>query len=84
MVWSNLTKNLASFANGVKKILISFLLQETGNYILTEDGYKIVLDRIDWNNQSKNMTTFSNSGKNTTSYGNNPKNTATYSNQTRN
>ena len=55
MAWSNIAKNLATFANTVKHYLLGFLLMETGDYILLEDGGKIILEEsIPYTYQTKN------------------------------
>lgn len=60
MAWSNILKNISSYANGVKERLISYLLQEDGAYLLLEDGGKIVLEDLSFENQTKNDSTYSN------------------------
>lgn len=45
MSWSNITKNLATFANAVKHFLLEYLLKEDGGFLLLETGDKIVLDQ---------------------------------------
>lgn len=45
MTWSNITKNLTTFANQVKHAIGNFfLLKEDGFYLLLEDGGKIILE----------------------------------------
>ena len=56
MSWTNETKHSTSWATGIE-----FLLQEIGDYLLQEDGFKIVLDpsvgsksQPTWTNLTKN------------------------------
>lgn len=46
MSWTNLSKNLATFANMAKNVLYGFLLKEDGFYLLLETGDKIILEEI--------------------------------------
>lgn len=64
MSWSNLVKNLSSYANGVKERLISFLLQENGAYLLLEDGGRIILEDLSFQDKAKNQSTWINLTKN--------------------
>lgn len=57
MSFSFLTKNIATFANSVKYFLVGFLLKEDSDYILTEDGGKIILDEsTPYSFQTKNTS----------------------------
>ncbi len=56
MSWTNLTKNIAQWVRG-----ILFLATEDLDYLITEDGRKIILDQsigvkniAQWVNQNKN------------------------------
>jgi len=44
MSWSNLSKNLATFVNTAKSVLLGYLLKEDGFYLLLETGDKIILE----------------------------------------
>lgn len=57
MSFSFLTKNVTSFVQATKHFLLSFLLMETGDYILLEDGGRIILEEsIPYTYQSKNTS----------------------------
>lgn len=57
MSWSNITKNVASFTNAVKHILVNFLLKEDGFYLLQENGDRIILeDSSAYSYQTKNTS----------------------------
>lgn len=57
MAWSNVTKNLATWANATKHFIISFLLMETGDFLLLEDDGRIVLEESDtYSYQTKNTS----------------------------
>ena len=57
MSFSFLTKNVTSFVQATKHFLLSFLLMETGDYILLEDGGKIILEEsIPYTYQTKNTS----------------------------
>ena len=45
MSWSNITKNVATWANATKHFLLEFLLKEDGFYLLQENGDRIILDQ---------------------------------------
>ena len=57
MSFSYLSKNIASFTQAVKHLVLSFLLMETGDYLLLEDGGKIILEEsIPYSFQTKNTS----------------------------
>ena len=57
MSFSYLSKNVASFVQSTKHFIASFLLMETGDYILLEDGGKIILEEsIPYTYQTKNTS----------------------------
>lgn len=57
MSFSFLTKNVASFTQQTKHFLVSFLLMETADFLLLEDGGKIILDEsTPYSFQTKNTS----------------------------
>jgi len=55
MSWDNQTKSSSSFTDEEMNSGLFFLLQEIGDYLLLENGYRIITDQsIDWDNQTKN------------------------------
>jgi len=63
MPWTNLTKSVSTYVNGIKEKLISFLLQEDGAYLLMEDGGKIILEDHSFDNNDKNSSTYNHPSK---------------------
>lgn len=65
--WTNLTKNSAFTATNQAKIstawskpeTLGFLLQENGDFLLQEDGYKLVIGT-----RQSNLPTYTNQTKN--------------------
>ena len=60
MSWTNISKNVATWANSVKQLLFGYLLKEDGYYLLLETGGKIILWDNDWDNETKNIATYTN------------------------
>ena len=74
--WTAQTKNETTFDNG-----LYFLLQEIGDYLLQENGGKIVLQES-WN--FKAPTTWTGTTKNTTSWNSSTKNSTSWDGSTKN
>lgn len=57
---------MTTFTNQTKNIMgLIFLLKEDTDFILLEDGFKIILNQsMTFDNLSKNTTTFTNQSKN--------------------
>lgn len=69
VVFTNKTKPITGFLNAVKGAIVrftgnAFLLQETGFYLLLEDGFRIVLQEPTYSPGYKPVTTFTNLTKN--------------------
>jgi len=62
--FNNQSKNTATYSNQSKLSGIFYLLQEISNYILQENGGRIILqESIDWGNTTKNSAVFTNLAK---------------------
>lgn len=62
--WNNQSKNSATFSDQTTDSGLFFLLQEISDYILQENGYRILLqESIDWAGLSKGSASFSNQAK---------------------
>lgn len=46
-VFTQISKNVASFTQTVKNTIVNFLLKEDGYRLLTEDGGRIILEESD-------------------------------------
>lgn len=64
MTWTQTTKNVATWANAVKNALYSYLLKEDAYYLLTEDGFKIIIFDGSYSEATKNTAIYTNKDKN--------------------
>lgn len=64
MAWTNLDKSTSTFIPQEKVGRAFYLLQEMADYLLQENGYKIVLqESMEWSNGTKHTSTFTNQTK---------------------
>ena len=88
-VYTNQTKNTATWTQVSAPGLASYLLLENGDKLLKEsDSGFIVLEGLvsgtTWAQQTKNTTSYAQQTKNTTSFSSVTKNTASWANETKN
>lgn len=85
MSWSNQSKNTSTYSNQSKHTstfnISAYLLCESGDALLQESGYWILLSDSpgdkhygDWSDSSKSSSTFSKQSKNTSAWVNQAKN----------
>lgn len=63
MTWTNISKNIATFANQAKRLLYYFWGTDDDKYVTDHLGRKIIFQNNDWDLGSKNTATWSNISK---------------------
>lgn len=85
MTWNDQSKNLSSFANGVKQFLISYLLWTDGGYLMYTDENgdegRIILEDHSFANLPQHPSLFGDGSKHSSNFNNQNKHSSVYQDQ---